>query len=487
MKAIVANVLFGGIFGCLNYANSTGANPAPNPESSATNPLVSTSSTPLQTSIVPQRFNLLAPNFVGGSLYGANARISIGYKRQEPVALTGLELMPTDYLAPQLLLENDCSLGFCSDEIGDRLGGGEHLLATQKQYIHRSPSASLVLGFQNTFWSNEKQGKYWGITTVEQWGNSGKQLNLQQLDYLNSAPILATGGAALTFSGGGNRNLAAREVLDRHVNADREFEDFRGGVTYHQGVAKQLTMGVGFVYEETFAGFAQLTYDSDLLPIATTLSLISQDDQTDLHSHIRFQPSSNFTVNYHHDGETQKFDANLGVYPGLTLIAKGNSKQDNYSTGIKVAVQNNYFSLTATAALDRERNLQWSFNSQIGSLKLVHSSSQDKTDTELSNQLLSSEGLGFQCSAFVKYQSRQVKQQGQEFTVWGGRVNSPQQIAHNRHQWNLDLGYGTSPHGGGWIAKGSVALKSDLFLDINYQEISAVSDETKFKLELGSR
>ena len=487
MKAIVANVLFGGIFGCLSCANSTQANPvAPKPV--ANKKVVSASISPkTNVSLVPRIINSFG-NVAINSLYGYSPSLNREYHQwlKESAAINFIPSQST-YFPDLLPVEADCSLAFCSDfSIGDRPETQtEQLLALEKQpYIHSSPTAGVALGFQNTFWSSKNNQKYWGVTTVEHWGDSQQQLDPSQLNYTNSAPALTNGSSILTFSGGGNRNLVNKANLDRNSNLERKFEDFRGGIAYHRGVTKGLTMGVGFIYEDIFAGFTQLTYDSDILPITTTLSLITKESAIDLHSHVRFQPSKSFVANYYHDGEHQKFDANLGIYPGLNLIAKGNSKQKNYSMGIKVAVQNNLFSLTATAALDRERNLQWQLNSQIGRFKFVHGNDTSKTNSELSNQPVDFSSLGFQCSAFVKYQTK-VKQG--EFVVWGGKFNSQAKVSQDRHLWSFDLGYGTGSQGKGWIANSSVALKPSLFLKLNYQEVSAVSDETKIKLELSSR
>ena len=414
-------------------------------------------------------------------------------------AIATVELSPSNSIALEALGKTGCSLGFCDRALkdtaphqaypsGNRPQVAADLLSSAKQpYVHQSPSANVVLGFQNAFWGSEKPKKYWGVTTIEHWGsNNQQQLNLPQLNYINSPPILATGSSTLTFSGGGNHNLATNDALERNFNSTQEFEDFRGGITYHRGVTKHLTMGVGFVYEDIFAGFTQLTYKSNILPITTTISLVANESDTDLHSHIRFQPDKSFVFNYYHDGSEQKFDADLAIYPGLNLIARGNSKQNAYSTGIKVAIASNYFSLTATAVLDREQNLQWQLNSQIGRFKFTHSSNKNTTDTELSNELVNSPNFGFQCSAFVKYQTRLVKQEQQDFMVWGGKFNSQAKIGQNQHQWSFDLGYGNSYHGQGWIANSSVAIKPDLSLKLKYQEVSAVSDETQVKLELSS-
>ena len=490
MKAIVANVLFGGIFGCLSCANSTLATPV-KPRS-------------------PQQKQIVSVN-------------TEFHQQLKPTAFSSSSVpLPTNYFFPQISPKTDCVLNFCdrvlkdlSRIVGDTAPRHEvsplgHIAEAephrqewvkpnpseqtidqlpsfpQQLYIHQSYQNDLVLGFQKTFWPSKNQHRYWGITTIEHWGKNEQQTNPSSLNYTNFPPTLALGSASLTFSGGGNHNLAKPVILDQGFNAVQEFEDFRGGITYHHGITQQLTMGVGFVYENALVGFTQLTYDSDILPIKATISLLAQESGIDFHTHIRFQPTPNFVANYYSDAEKQKFDVNWGVYPGLTLVARGNSKAKYYSAGVKVAIHNNYFSLSATAALDHEQNLQWQLNSQIGGLQFAYNGNQNKSNLELSSQLLDSENFGIQCSAFVKYQTVSGKKEQQEFIVWGAKIHSQTKVSPNQDQWNFELGYGTSSEDNGWIANGTIALQPDLFLKLGYQEISAVSDETKIKLQLSS-
>ena len=429
MKAIVANVLFGGIFGCLGWTNSTMAVPLDHqlPQSPARPQIFSAS----DRIITSDRLN--------------NSKSS-------------------SWFANRFLPEG------------------------KVPYIHKSEQFDLVLGFQNAFWTSTNNRRYWGLTTVEHWGKTNNRRAKHKLDYIKSAPILAVGSSSLTFSGGGNENLTQKAVLDRKVNS-QEFAEFRGGVTYHHGIASQITMGVGFIYENNLTGFTQLTYDSDILPVKTTFSLLAKESEVNLHSHVLFQPTQNFKFNYYHDEEKQKFDLNWGIAPELTLLGKGNSKSESYSAGIKLAVRNDFLSFSATAELDNDRNLQWKFNSQIGGFKLVYSSDRRKSSTELNTDLFASKPLDLRCSSFVRYQSKLAKarEEFDEFVVWGGRVNSIGRTAQNKDLWSFDLGYGSGIHGQGLIANGSVALQPNLFLKLNYQTISPKSDDTKVKLQLSSQ
>ncbi|MEM8672679.1 MAG: hypothetical protein AAGF83_02225 [Cyanobacteria bacterium P01_G01_bin.67] len=449
MKAIVANVLFGGIFGCLGWTNPAQAN--------------------------PQSVNQAALDL------SQTSTISAKLLAQEIL----LDIPPIFGVVDRIFTINPI------DSFQEPLSSASkyYLSWSQQPYVHDSEQIDLVLGFQKTFWSSTNQGKYWGVTTVEQWGNSSyKKFSLPQLNYIDSAPVLAVGSSALTFSGGGNNNLAQPVTLDQDRESSPDFENFRGGVAYHHGIASQLTMGVGFIYEDYLGSFTQVTYDSDLLPIKTTFSLIAQEAAINLHSHVLFQPASNFAVNYYHGSESQqKFDLNWNVASNLTLVANGNIKTDSYSTGIKIAVQSDFLSLSATAALDNQNNLQWQLNSQIGRFKFTYNSNQQKSSSELKANLFEAENLGFKCSAVVRYQTRLVKEEQNEYITWGAELNSATKIRPNNNLWSLQLSYGSGFHGQGWNVSGSIALQPNLTLKLDYQEISATSDETKIKLQLSSQ
>lgn len=490
MKSIVANVLFGGILGCLSCTNVTQANPiAEQPASNQQ--ILSTRRLPQSSvSVIPPTLGLINQVLTTSELHSFNTPLSIGYHQwlKQNAAANLLTISQANY--PSLLSSSNVDCTPICDRPEENI---QQLLSSPRQpYIYQSQQADLLLGFQSTFWASENKSKYWGITTVEHWGNKQpKEPHSTQLDYSSAAPVLPSGSSSLTFSGGGKRNLVkqAQATLSQDQKRSQEFEDFRGGITYHHGIEKQLTMGVGFVYEDTedaFTGFTQLTYNSDILPLKTTLSLYANESATAFHSHVQFKPADNFVLNYHSEAEKHRFDANWGIYPGLTLIAQGDSKDYSYSTGIKVGLQNNYFSLHASAALDHQQKLQWTINSKFAGFKFVHSSNQRHSDSELSHKLFNVNSLGFECAAFVKYKTRQKKQGQQEFLVWGGKLQSKTKVSQKNHLWHLNLGYGTSSHGQGLIIKGGVTLQPDLILRLNYQEVSAVSDETKIKLQLSS-
>jgi hypothetical protein len=503
MKAIVANVLFAGIFGCLGWIDPALTKPSTSSSSSIPNrPLAAAKLSksqklpiiPKLSGSIDRAIELDNSNRLGFKIdYGqrlsrsrlTGLRRKSGQTPRRPKAQGNADQDTTE-------LRRD-SESFRALTVGKYIFSDRQertninrVLSSKRPYIHQSEQIDLIFGFQNTFWPSQQKQKYWGVTTVNLWGQNEPPPNSSGLNYSDSAPILATGNSALTVSGGGNDNLidAAKDSKTEYTS---EFEEFRGGVSYHHGVAKDLTIGAGFIYDNLLLGFTQFIYDSNLLPIRTTFSLLAKDSQINLHSHVHFEPAPNFVVDYYYDEEKQKFDFNWDIFSGLTLLAKGNSKNKSYSTGIEVALRNDYLSVSATAAFDLDRNLQWKLNSQIGRFKFTYSNNNRKTISELNTKVVDTSSLGFGCSVFVEYQTREVNKEPEEFIVWGSKLQSTKKVGENKHFWTLNLGYGSGEQGRGLVANSAIAVSSDLFLKLNYHEISAVSDDTEIKLELSSQ
>jgi hypothetical protein len=349
-------------------------------------------------------------------------------------------------------------------------------------YIHKNQRGKVVLGYQNTFWPSQTGQRYWGLTTVEHWSKNNRANNTPTNNFVKNAPILPAGDYVLTVSGGGKQNLIANE------KSPAEFEEFRGGVAFHRGVSPNVTMGVGFVYENLLEGFSQFTFGNDRFPLKTTVSLLTGQEGLGFYSHVAFKPANNFIVNYYQDTSKHQFDLNWRMIPGLNFIARGNSKQDSMTTGLKIAINNELFSLFAKAELDNN-NWKWNLDSTLGIFQLIYASNQFKRNSEISLNLLKFESFGFQCALFLKHEISNAKERDteQSFVAWGGKLHSDEKLGRNKYRWAIELGYGSGVHGQGAIASVSTVLPSNLRLKLIYEEISAVSDETKLKFQLSSK
>lgn len=460
MKAIVANVLLGGIFGCLSWVNSAEAQSM---SVSQPAPIISFKFSPKKLPVMPKLADFLS----------------------DILKVDKLKFEPKK----QYIWRDNLDYQITHQRQNFNIGKG--------YYIYEKEKSKIILGVQDTFWSTEKKQQYWGVTTIRQWGNnSEQQVNLSRLNYLKAAPMLAAGNSTLTISGGGEKNLTAEgnqaqasdfkpeEGLTKRSDYTQQIKQLRGGISYHRGLLNQVTMGVGVVYDDLLTAFTQLTYKSDRLPIETTFSLLAKDSQVDFYSHIRYQPTQNIILNYYYNQQKkQQFDFSWKVISGLTLTAKGNSKNNSLTTGVKVAINNPYLNISANAAVDNKNNLQWNLKSQIGSLQLIYNSTQQQRTSEVNIKLINSQTIKIQCVAFIKYDDQIIDNQ-QDFTVWGGKLQS---INKKDHRWSVELGIGSGYYGQGLIASGYIALKPNLDFRLTYQGISAISDETKFKLQLSSK
>ena len=352
-------------------------------------------------------------------------------------------------------------------------------------YLHRLAQEDFILGEHNTFWQSENHQKYWGLTTVKTWGNDepDSSISLQKLNYMDAAPILAPDSSALTISGGSQKNLVRDN--DRLVN---ELEDFRGGVAFHQSLAKEVTVGMGFVYEDFLLGFSQLTYQPENFPLRTTVSLLQGKDGLEVYSHLKLQPSEEVVFNLYSDEKEQKFDFNWGLVSGLSLTADGNSENESLRAGAKLDFKNDFLSLRAEAQLDNNNKLQWEVDSQLGNVRLKYATDALKSDTEVKYNFNSSQNSGFQYSLFFKNQTRQRRKGKDEETlaVWGWNIHSADEVAKDRYHWEINLGYGLGAKGEGAIAQFGAAISPSLSLKLSYEEVSLTSDDTIFKLQLNS-
>lgn len=470
MKAIVANLLWGSIFYCLSsnfsvLANSTVQENRQPRESLAAKTLRS------DHQLFLTKFKQ-APSFYGGVPWIPYLNIDA----QEVIYFAA----PTnqDYL--KQIIELDA--WYLNQDINTiNLVRDQFLPEGRKSQIHQGERGEFVLGFHDTFWNSDNKDKYWGLTTVEQWGEEEvAELELKKLDYATTAPKLPEGTTTLTVSGGGKRNLLPKnDILN-------EFEDFRGGIAYHEGLADNVTLGLGFVYEDFLSGFSQLTYQPDNFPLRTSISLRTKEAGVDFNSHLQLKPSQSFVLNFYNNSETQKFDLNWDVVSGFTLIANGNTQQESLSAGARIAFKNELMSFLAKAELDSDNEVQWQIRSQFGSLQLIHVTNSDKSKSEIQYDIIDYSG-NFHWLIFFKHEIKEIKREQEELAIWGWNFNSGEEVAKNRYSWEFELGYGVGSQGEGAIASATKAINPDLFLKFTYENISLKSDDTEIKFELTSQ
>ena len=360
--------------------------------------------------------------------------------------------------------------------------GRELLYLRKKPYLYRHDQQDIILGLHKNFWSRGNNQKYYGLTTIERWGNSSTQnLSLKKLNYLDSAPLLPQGTSALTLSGGGRKNLIQQRDLVG------EFTDFRGGVTFHQGLAEDLTVGLGFVYEDLlFSGFSQFTYQPHNFPLQTTVSLINSKQGLSLDSHLQFKPAKSFVIDFYGNKDQQKFALNWKITSGLKLFATGNRQQENLRTGGEFSFKNNAWSLFAKTEVNNSNEIQWQVTSQIGRLRLNYENIAVKTNSQIDYVLGNFNNQDWQSSLFAKNQTSGTSNSLKNLAIWGWRFQSNTKIDSKNHPWQFDLGYGMGSQGKGAMISAATLVKPKLYLKLSYESVSLTSDEPRIQLKLTS-
>jgi hypothetical protein len=457
MKAIVTNLILGSVAYVFSNVTPVCADVSPQPEATAKTP-ANLSAKALENPgifVLPSTFTFEAEQF----------DYSISLENKEYIK----NLLQQENSAPNQSIFN--------------LNNRSQTNSFKKNpYIEASDRENLIFGKHNTFWHSQEQEKYWGLTTVKTWGDrKSEDLSLQQLDYINTAPVLAPDTAALTVSGGSKENL-----LQIQNTLLGEKANFQGGVAFHQSLAEEVTVGLGFVYEDFLLGFSQLTYQPENFPMRTTVSLLQGKEGFKVSSHLKLQPSKEIVLNLYSEDRDQKFDFNWSLLSGLTLTADGSSKAESLRAGARIAYKSELFSFLAKAQLDNNNQLQWEVKSNLGDFKLKYKTNAFKTNTEIKYDFDTVKNSGFQCSLFFNNQIHQRNQKDDSLAVWGWHLHSTDVTAKNRYHWEINLGYGLGSEGAGAIANMGVAIDSSLSLKLSYEEVSLSSDTTQIKLQLSS-
>jgi hypothetical protein len=457
MKAIVTNLVLGSVAYVLSHATPARADVSSQPEATIKTP-TNLSAKALEDSeifLLPPTFTFEAEQF----------DYSISLENKEYIK---------NLLQQENLAANQSIFNLSSKSPTNSL--------KKNPYMGEGDREDVIFGKHNTFWHSKEPDKYWGLTTVKTWG--GERLensSLQKLDYIYTGPVLAPDTAALTVSGGSKENLVQTQnaLLGDKAN-------FQGGVAFHHSLLEEVTVGLGFVYEDFLLGFSQLTYQPENFPVRTTVSLLQGKEGLKVSSHLKLQPSEQIVLNLYSEERNQKFDFNWSLLSGLTLTADGSSKTESLRAGARITYKSELFSFLAKAQLDNNNELQWEVKSNLGDLKLNYKTNIVKTNTEIKYDFDAFDNSGFQCSLFFNNQTHQRNQKEDSLAVWGWNLHSTKVTAKNRYHWEINLGYGLGSEGAGAIASMGVALDSSLSLKLSYEEVSLSSDTTQIKLQLSS-
>ncbi len=327
----------------------------------------------------------------------------------------------------------------------------------------------------------------------DRFGSNNYRLRLYPNGQLTSSPEireanfstllgqLSVGTSALIVSTGFSRENSGNDFFGN-------LTDWRSGIAYRRGVTEDLTLGAGVIYDKSLLGLAELFYKPGDFPLWVSASALlgTKDEGLEYNADIRFQPSPKLNLNFNSDRLSQRFWANWQAFPGISFRASSDSRNDSIATGISFYRSKRNFSMSASADIDTKNNLRWYLSSRWKNLQLTHRGNEISTNSQL-NYNLSGNSLYSGHSLLLGHETRNLNNQQNSLTSLTWRYRSEKQLQYGLYPWEFDLGYGVGSQGKGIIASASTNTIPGLTFRLRYQEVSTISDDNSFRIELSPR
>ena len=300
----------------------------------------------------------------------------------------------------------------------------------------------------------------------------------------NSLPgQLSKGDSALVVSAGTSREVSGNESLIG------SFHDFRGGIAYRRGITEDLTLGIGAVYDQSEWILGEAFYLPKGLPIELTISALTNINGADfgIQSNLRFQPARNLITTFSSDiqgqhDSTHRVDTTWQVSPRLAFLLNGNSRDSSLGTGLQYSYSQRDFYTYVRAIIDNNQYLRWNLNTRWQNLQFIQQGNELSTNSELNYTLLGKTSNPTH-AVFLNYETRNSDNLG----ILGWRYRSPQRLNDGSYLWQIDLGYGIGSQGNGIVVSTSTGILPAIDLRLRYQSISAVFNDSSFRIEFVPR
>lgn len=313
---------------------------------------------------------------------------------------------------------------------------------------------------------------------------NGQLTSLPEIRSANFSSLLGqlpVGASALLVSGGVNQQLNNSFLGD--------FSDFQGGFAYQRGLSESLTMGVGFVQNGNPLALIEAFYTPNELPLK-----LSAQALTDLHAgnvnfiaDAQYRPSSKLYVGLNSDRFPQRFNAEWQVARGITLLARGNTRNEAIAGGPRVAWSNANAFVSGSASLDTKSRARWNLSARMGPLGMQHYGNEVTTSSEVFYNLSGNYAYGDGHGLLLNYETQNTSTRLDQLGTVSWRYRSEQQAANGRPKWNAQLGYGVGSQGDGIAASLTTAVLPGVEVQARYQSVSAVSDRESFQIEVCPR
>ncbi|MFG6104827.1 carboxypeptidase-like regulatory domain-containing protein [Leptothoe sp. EHU-05/26/07-4] len=295
---------------------------------------------------------------------------------------------------------------------------------------------------------------------------------------------LPMGASALVLSAGFNRQRNNQE----EPQFWGDFHNFRGGIGYRTGVSESLTLGAGVIQDSSLTLLSEVFYSPSNIPLKAAMSvmLTPGDSDVDVNADMRWQPTDDLAIDFNSDRFSQRLRADWQLLPSIALTASGNTRDDALAVGTRVNLTRGKFYLFGLANVDTNGNLRWHTNARYGSLGLRHRGDEITTQSQLIYNLSGNPANSLGHSLNIGYETRNLNDFSQ-LAMASWRYQSSDRNIDGRSLWDIELGYGIGTAGSGPFANFATGILPGLDLRARYQEVSAFSDQSTFRLELSPR
>lgn len=299
-------------------------------------------------------------------------------------------------------------------------------------------------------------------------GQLTAQPEIRDAVFTNLPGQIPKGSSALIVSGGWRRQQVNQNLLG-------EFTNFTGGIAQRWGLAENLTVGLGGVYDESVKGLAEIFFQPKGFPLRTSVSALL-GSTLDMNTDIQFQPSPKFNMFFRSDRLSSQFNVNWRVFSLLGLSLTSDSQQGlNLGLQLSLPIKKGYAFGSITH--NEKSGWNWNFYQGLGKLQFSHIGNDTSTSTKLSYNFNDNRSLS------LNYDTTLSQSTTDNFLTLLFHYRSAAKAIDGNLQWEAELGYGMGSRGSGFLVTVGTTILPGLLLRVRYQEISLTSDQSSFSLE----
>lgn len=281
---------------------------------------------------------------------------------------------------------------------------------------------------------------------------------------------LSVGTSTLIVSGGWKRRLNNNEFLG-------DFTQFNGGISQRWGLTKDLTVGLGSVYDSSFQGLTELFYQPQRSPLRVTVSSAIADE-IKINTNVIWNGYPNLYATLSNDLKSTIYTLDYKISEQFRFYSSGSLDKDkNFGLGYSSSSLNS--STYALVNVDTNTGLSWSLDQSLGKLYLNHRGNYISTSSQLSYLFNPYQSLNF------NYETLNYSQNSNLLTAYW-RYTSPSITRYGENLLQGELGYKIGSSGTGIYGTLGTNILPGILLQARYEGISLNSDQSSFSIQLVS-